>query len=460
LANKLTPLRQPACSLPVAATTVIVGCSAALSYGDIAAQFYATLLIAILGVALTLWCALDHAFDRTTLPTLLVALILTRVVALFAQPLLEDDHFRYLWDGYITATSGTPYSYAPEYFFGDTHLTAALQDTLSSINNPEIPTIYGPALQVLFALCYWVAPLQLWPFKVMLLIAEIAVVVLLWRARVSPRWLLVFILHPLVIKESAITAHPDLLIGASLLAATLAWRKGGEVGAAALVAIALAMKFSVLVAMPFFLFKRDGRFSARAAISMIAVLAICYAPFVLLSGSAEIQALAAFGQHWTFNPLLFRWVAAVVGDVNARATVAVLLVIIWALVAWHWFVSLRRGAADNEASLPPVTQVTTVLLLLAPAVNPWYWFWILPLAMLHVNSATSFTRIAFVAASVSLMAYSHVGLQVAAHSSVATYAVPWWSTVAQLIAIASITITVFWNRQQAHQRLPKRNDEE
>ena len=41
-----------------------------------------------------------------------------RVIGVFAFPVLEDDFYRYLWDGWQTVTQGTPYGLAPAAYFG------------------------------------------------------------------------------------------------------------------------------------------------------------------------------------------------------------------------------------------------------------------------------------------------------------------------------------------------------
>ena len=69
------------------------------------------------------------------------------------------------------------------------------------------------------------------------------------------------------------------------------------------------------------------------------------------------------------------------------------------------------------------------MLLLSPVVNPWYWLWVLPLATLRTSC------VAWTAATLSLLAYAHVALQVMAGSSITTYAVPMWATVLQLLAV-------------------------
>ncbi len=372
---------------------------------------------------------------------------------MLTQPLLEDDHFRYLWDGYITATTGEPFAHAPSHYFVDAGVPMVMQNALNGINNPDVPTIYGPVWQALFALCYWIAPAALWPLKLVLLGAQVAVVLLLRYAGVQPRWLMLLTLHPLLIKESVMTAHPDILVGAVLLAAVLAWWQKYEELAAVLAASAVAMKFSAVAALPFFCINHRGRLSVRGCLAMLVTLGMLYAPFLLsTSGRGEGLAVATFAGQWTFNPLLFKWVAAALGDPAARATCIGLFALAWLILAGQWFAKLW-GADKHERSRtttamrpslpsPPLVGVFIAMLLLSPVVNPWYWLWVLPLAMLP------FSPVAWAAATASILAYSHVLMQAMAGSSIATYAVPLWATGLQLVAVVAAFGFVCWHRKR------------
>ena len=47
-----------------------------------------------------------------------------RLIALFAEPVMEDDHHRFLWDGHRFAATGNPYAEAPQARFGDDTIPA------------------------------------------------------------------------------------------------------------------------------------------------------------------------------------------------------------------------------------------------------------------------------------------------------------------------------------------------
>ena len=84
----------------------------------------AVLAGACLGGAALLWIALERRFERMSVAGILTLALLLRLIAVQASPLLEDDHYRYLWDGLRTATSLDPYRLPPSAFFGDNTRTA------------------------------------------------------------------------------------------------------------------------------------------------------------------------------------------------------------------------------------------------------------------------------------------------------------------------------------------------
>ncbi len=433
---------------------------ARLSHGNAAAQFNATLVVVVVCTLAMLWVALDRGWNALRTAHMLCALVAVRVAAMYVEPLLEDDHFRYLWDGFIVATIGQPFAHAPAHFFQSATVPTAMQAVLSGINNPHIPTIYGPVLQVIFALCYFAAPAELWPLKSVLLFAEIVMLVALRRSGISARWLMLWVLHPLVVKESAITAHPDMLLGAMLLAAVMCWRSARHSSAAVWASAAVAIKVSAVVALPLFWINREGRFSVRGFLATLAALCFFYAPLLVLSSGTEGRALGVFGEQWTFNPLLFRAVSVIVADSAARGVVVIIFALAWLYFAVRWIISLRDarqvGLGINENSrsaAPPIVAIVVSLLLLSPVINPWYWLWVMPLALwLQVTSTSNqvgASLIAWVAASASLLAYTHVAAQVRAGSSITTFAVPLWATLLQCAVILAALIFVVGRARNA-----------
>ena len=366
-------------------------------------QLLAVACAAVLGTIALVWIALDQSFQQTPLWFVLALALLLRLIAVQATPLLEDDYFRYLWDGLQTATKLDPYLYPPDHFFGQADLSKSWQDVLSGINHPEVPSIYGPVLQGLFALAYWINPGQVGAIQGLLLVVDMLTMALLARFQAGPRWLLVYAMHPLVLKESMASAHPDILLGFFLVCALLAWRKHRAVFTGFFLALASGTKVPALVALVFLIFK--PRLSpgfgpkltwiSTLAAALFITLAFIYLPF-LLQGASEGSALAVFGSSWRFNPLLFRIIEPVFewafllnllsefrpefvslwGPKLSRLTAAFMLGAGTVALLWRW-VKLNQPNQPNQWRWPPLASAIALLLLLSPTVNPWYWLWAL-----------------------------------------------------------------------------------
>jgi alpha-1,6-mannosyltransferase len=347
--------------------------------------------------------------------------------------LLEDDHHRYLWDGWRTATALDPYTLAPSAWFGDSSLPQPWQDVLSAINHPDIPTIYGPVLQALFALGHAIAPGALWPLKALLGVVDMAILGLLARHRVGARWLLAYALHPLALKEAMASAHPDALVALLLLLALVAWQRRRALGVGVLLGLAVGAKVAALVVVPLLLFvppssrgepRQALRWALCVAAACAATLALLYLPFHA-SGGSDAAALAVFSAQWRFNPLLYRVLEAGLPGAAARPAAALLVMAGVAVIAWRW---RREGAAHA----PPLHAPLVLLLLLSPVVNPWYWLWALALAA--CLRCASVLAIGVAAA----LSYLNSSVLASAAADGAPFTVPWPLALLQTLVLFAV----------------------
>lgn len=300
---------------------------------------------------------------------------LFRLIGLAARPLLEDDHFRFLWDGFVFAREGSPYARPPAAFFTDPAVPERMRDILDLVNNPFVPTIYGPVCELAFLGSYLLAAGSLWPWKLILLAAELGTLTLLAR-RLPARQVFLYAWCPLLIQETAFSAHPDAL-GLFFLTAALLCRLEGR-GAAAAVSLALAggVRIHALMLAPFLLRR------PREWVLLAAVLLGLYAPFLGDGGGGA--GLAVFLSRWEFNSSVFGLLAAAAGGPTARLLCGAAFGVFY---AWFW-VRQRK-----EAGVPRGDVLYGMLFLFSPVVNPWYLLWLLPFAAFH-PSAWAFTAMA------------------------------------------------------------------
>ena len=317
------------------------------------------------------WLALLAAY-RGKLPAaraILVWAILFRVAGLFAEPVLEDDYFRYLWDGRAFALAGYPYVSPPSAGFGDPGVPEEFQRILDHINHPTVPTVYGPVGQLGFLAGYGIAPGKLWAWKLLLLGAE-AVMLVVLAHRLSPRAFLFLAWCPLAVFETAFNAHPDALGVMWLVLAMLVKRPRAT---AILCGLAVATKVFALPLVPFLLQGRGREWRWFAA-----TVCALYLPFWAQGSSADLAGLRAMAGEWEFNSSLHALAAWSFGPANARALCLGVFVLLWS-----WMLARARNISFfelNGAGLawPSGDCIFGAFFLLSPTVNPWYLLWVWP----------------------------------------------------------------------------------
>lgn len=390
-------------------------------------------IVSMTSAALVLaWCVM-----RAQAPTVMQVIgwgLVLRIITIWSTPYFEDDYFRYLWDGYRTLIDGNPYPFAPSHFFSaDANtLPPKIAAALSALNNPDINTIYGPALQWLFAFAALVAPGELWPIRAMWLTADMVLVCVLIKHVGTTRAML-YAMCPLVLHEIGVAMHPDGLIGALIFFAFVAIKKERTVFAAIFIGCAAAMKIHALLALPFLLIGLSAisfAIVARALAACAATYVFFWLPFIFADGAfaQAWKSFATFARDWQFNALGFAFVQMLVGTAAARVACALLLLMLWALIARWAF----RKQTNNASAL---VMAFGVLLFFSPVINPWYLLWLLPLATITGRRSLWITPwVASIILPLSYVSDFNMGI-----SSV-PYTLPIWITLAEsLFILAAIS---------------------
>ncbi len=286
------------------------------------------------------------------MPSVIAFAVTFRLILLVSRPIQEIDYYRYLWDGRVILSGLNPFHYAPaeiDQLGRESAVDASLgqlrrlagtsvsvQTIFERIHHREVPTIYPPAAQMVFALAAVLTPasMPVWGHVLVLkcLLIAFDVGTLLILARLLRRlglpadWSLSYGWCPLVLKEFANTGHLDAIaVFFTILAAY--WLIGPTVGStlrhrflepllgAIALGLAVLAKSYPVVLLPIVAAFLAARLRGRAilpALAFATVIVGAYVPFLAgATGKGKVSThspwtgLGTFLTRWQKNDLLF-----------------------------------------------------------------------------------------------------------------------------------------------------------
>jgi len=318
------------------------------------------------------------------------------------------DFNRYLWDGAVTAHGFNPYEFSPDEIRASqtaktavpsalTRLSQQPGATIGRINHSYLRTIYPPVTQAAFALAHWIGPWRLFAWRIVLLIADLVTMVilliLLKYLNLSPLWISIYWLNPLLIKEIFNSGHMDLLIFPFLLGAILLLIREKPQAAMIPLALAVGIKIWPVVLLPVFLrpLWPNLRKMTGAMIVFAIIVAALFVP-VYLSGLGESSGFNAYSNRWELNDSILKllvWGAIPVlkifgfhpghSQFVARVMTGVLL------LGWIVFLTLQKTREPWQI-IDQCLLIVAAMFLLSPTQFPWYATWMIPLLAISPRS--------------------------------------------------------------------------
>ena len=334
-----------------------------------------------------------------------------RLVMFFSTPMLEDDYFRYLWDGAVTANGINPYKYSPEQVIqnrdvpeGLSSLAGKSGDIIHRINHPHIRTIYPPVTQAFFALSYIIKPWSLLPWRAILLLFDIATLALILYSlnymRLPLVYAIVYWWNPLLVKEIYNSGHLDVLVLPFALGGVMLALRAKYTGSLMSLAAGVGLKLWPAFLIPLVLrpiLSSPWRM-LRAVILLLLILCALFLP-LYLSGPDQSSGLIAYGRSWENNDSIFRMLILIsdfsLGTLGFHTyhKYAMARVIAASLtILWIAYISYRKPAESDffKKSL----FIIAFVFLVGPTEFPWYYTWLLPfLALLPRFSLLTLTAL-------------------------------------------------------------------
>ncbi|HKG39984.1 MAG TPA: polyprenol phosphomannose-dependent alpha 1,6 mannosyltransferase MptB [Conexibacter sp.] len=343
----------------------------------------ALLLVAMLACYLVvLACARDGAIPARLG---IAAVVAAHVIFLLAPPLFSADVFGYVDYARLFVLHGLdPYVHGAA--------DAARDPAVPYVRWRDIPAPYGPLFTLTSAPLAWLSvPAALWAFKALAASLSLGCCALVWRIAqrrgLPPLPAVLFVgLNPLLLAYGVGGAHNDFLLLALMLGAVLLALEERALPAGVLGALAIGVKASAGVLLPFLLLSHPpprwgrrvlaGALAGAAVVLTLAVAAFGQEALGFVSQIREQQQfVAAESVPGRVASLLgFDSLPAGLRLLFGLAFAASVAGLLWA--TWRRRIDWLAGAG----------WATFALLLSTAWLVPWYVVWLLPLAAVARDS--------------------------------------------------------------------------
>ena len=285
------------------------------------------------------------------------------------EPLFENDHFRYLWEGKVLMSGENPYAFAPDSSSLD-HIDFPMR---SKVGFPWLSSIYPPISLIWFSIGSFL------PYEIglrVLMFLNAWLVFLVMRKIFIRHNFLLLLLFPLLQKEFIQAVHIDLLavLPFFLVLISPIWNTK-FLG----LFISFWIKINTICAFPFILLKeRNHHFKKLISLAFIPISLLCffYLMMKVLPGDDAYSGMKAFSSHWEWNSGFYSILKNIfnIKPEIARPTTFISFVSVYLMLLFKF---LKNKIGFNQALL----LVFTSLMFFSPVYNGWYSIWFIPFAL-------------------------------------------------------------------------------
>jgi len=311
---------------------------------------------------------------------LFIIAVVARCGLIFLFPELSDDIYRFYWDGKLMTAGINPYGILPTSVSVSTFFPSEGW-LLSAMNSPGYFTVYPPILQGLFLV--GACGDDIYEFniilKVLFILVECAGFYYLSKYlenngldRKNALW---YFLNPLVIIEGIGNLHAEVVMMASLSIFIFFWKKGMMAKASVFFSVAVAIKLTPLMLIPFLWFSQQ-KSKLTFFLGAFLTTVLLFTP-LWISGKwlSYAQSLDLYFRTFEFNGSVY-YILREIGiwwkGYNLIAITGPLLgAISMILIIWQSWKSRNTFQITGFSIIAWFTY-----LMLATTVHPWY---ILPL---------------------------------------------------------------------------------
>lgn len=298
--------------------------------------------------------------------------ILFRMTLIPTPYTTSDDVHRYLWEGKVIVNGFNPYTTPPN----DSSLVHLRDANYEKVTFKNMPAIYPPLSQIVFALNYLVAGNNAVFLKIIYLIFEVITLIFLIKLlklkEKDPKLILLYAWLPLTILEYFNNSHIDV-IGITFLVLFIYYFEKEKYNLSSVVlAFAFLSKLLALLVLPLIIKRLEIKKIIIFYIVFLTITIIFYLPF--LSGNVDVLAgLLKYLSRWEFNGSVYNLFKIICSSgQTARIICAVLLILSIIIIAIRY-----------KNFINGVFAVFLCIIIFSTTVYPWYLGWVAVMNVLN-----------------------------------------------------------------------------
>jgi len=322
-------------------------------------------------LALVLAARVKRENGKILVPEILLFALFFRLALVPMEPMLSSDIYRYIWDGRVqVAGKMNPYLYQP----ADKHLASLRnQEIYPYINRKEAPTVYPGGAQILFRTLYEAGLDSPAALKAAALGAEALTFLLLFlilKERGLPQnWIVIYAWNPLIIYELFYSGHLESFMLPPLLGFVYLFLRGRLRTAGALLGLATSLK--LLPALLLAVVPAGKRL--KIVLPFLVVFASMYLPYVD-AGKKVFGFLPSYfsDPYEIFNPGLPQIALLRAAELFSLPSSSIRFVLFFSLLAFLMLFIRRTEEHSNDLVTKCYIVLSGYLLLIYPALHPWY----------------------------------------------------------------------------------------
>jgi len=242
---------------------------------------------------------------KLKLPLFIIATgLLFRLTLLPSSPATSDDVYRYVWEGKVVVNGYNPFTTPPN----NDRLNTLRDNNFRQVTYKNIPAIYPPFSQIVFAAAYLLSKDNLVGLKLIYFICEIFTLIFLLKLlqlkNINLNRIILYAWLPLPILEYFVNVHLDPIGIMFLIISIYFVEKKNYIPASAFLAFSFLSKLIGIFLLPLIIKKAGVKNSIIFIFVFSLVTAIFYIPF-FEGDFSTFTAFYTYLSHWEFNGSIY-----------------------------------------------------------------------------------------------------------------------------------------------------------